>query len=288
MPSGSHAGSPGSHSSGGASFGGGGFGGGSHNNSSGHYFGPRHGGFSVIFFGRGASGEGSVAFAWVFMAIIAVVFSFAFWGALSVVNSNIAKIKEDYAYYQDMIDDAKANPSLIIEDAEHIIVTGRFLGDGGKYYITYTYQYGPDEKEDVLEGYTYSVFTLEQAREMYRAKTFKLVVDNLPVNGDSDSIPLNCDGLSYKDDGSYLQEQNYKKVIIVVFSIILVAIATFIVLIAVGTVKSLKKKNKQTEAKLPNSEEVKQTTPTCAYCGSTLKEGQTQCPSCGARVRKTK
>jgi len=281
MPSGSHAGSPGSHSSGGASFGGGSFGGGPRG-SHGPQRSSFRGGFTMIFFGRGAgSGEGSIAFAWIFMAIIGFVFSIAFAGAVSVVNGNIAKIKEDYAYYQTMINMAKQNPSVLILSAD---VTDSFLGSGNKYYITYEYEYDTDKK---LNGYTYSVYTREEAAALLGTGTVQIAINKAPVNANTDSITMDFDGRNYKDDGDYIQNLASKKAVIIVFSVILSIIAIFIVLVAVGTVKTLKKKNSPAPTK-PDSDTspAKPTTPTCAYCGSTLKEGQTQCPSCGARVRK--
>ena len=42
-------------------------------------------------------------------------------------------------------------------------------------------------------------------------------------------------------------------------------------------------KTKKPENKLEDSG-----VPTCAYCGAILKDRESQCPSCGARVRRIK
>ena len=290
MPSGSHAGTPGSHSGGGASFGGG-FGG---SRSSGHYGsrgngphgpGPR-GGFSVVIFGRSVGGATALIIAWIVLSIVTLGFGFGFWAMLRSNEAEVNKIKEDYAYYQAMIDTAKKNPSKLIVPAK---VTDSFLGGGGKYFIFYEVR---DGEELLLSGYTYSVYTLKEATELLNGGegAIDIAINKYPIDSTTDSITMDFDGRSFKDDGDYIVAMNQRKGIIIGFSIAFVIIAIFIVAIIAATVKEIKKKDeKATKPKPANSEATATEKPverTCNYCGATLKEGETKCQSCGASVRK--
>ena len=274
MPSGSHGGSPGSHSSGGASFGGG-----SHSSGGRSSFGPRrgpNGGMTFFFFGRtytGASGAlaGALTFCLAFAAVISIAFGFL----ISSFNSQIKTVKTDYAYYQAMINRAKADPAL----TKTANVTDAFLGTGGKWYITYKYE--------AIEGYTYSVYTMTEATSKV-GKTTQIAINKATVDSTTDSITMDFDGRSYKNDGDYIAANQNKKITMgvclslygIILIIVIGAVVRFINNRNAKKIEEAAKKEKERkeeEAKAPHH---------CPYCRTKLTDDQTKGPNCGASVKK--
>ena len=132
MPSGSHGGSRGSHSSGGSSRSSGGgshFGSrssrSSHNMSSNRHY--HHGGHHHHHRGRGGfvivtSGSTGVLF-FVSLFMVALIAAFSF--VLSNTNRNLATIETDREYYIDMIEYAESNSDYIKTG----MITGKFYNE---------------------------------------------------------------------------------------------------------------------------------------------------------------
>lgn len=283
MPSGSHSGSSSSHSSGGSSFGGGSHS--SHSSSSGssHYGGgyygrgPRTRGGVVIFAGSGGSVVGGA----ISLVVVLVFFSIIFAVLNGVFNSNINKIKEDYAYYQAMIDHAKTDPENLIVKAD----VEDYFYDYGKYQITYSVKYDDNK---TLEGYTYFVYSLEEAMNIYNNKKVDLAIMSAPITKDTDSITMDFDGRSFKDDGEYINVRRSKRLTNAFLSVFA---AIFVSATAFGLAKAIKdsKKEKEQEGKQTDSESKTQKAENesfvCPYCGSKLRSNAVKCPNCGSSVK---
>ena len=298
MPSGSHRGSRGSHSSGGSrsssSFGG--SRGGSHRSSfsssssrrssygGGYYSGPHHHRpFRVRWGGRYYvySDGATVGIA---VLVFAIIFAFIFMrvGAIDVnyYKQELTKIEEDYDYYQDMIQYAENN-----RDRGYIVegeVVDKFYNeDAGKYYIVYKVDV-PDSMFD-LQGYTYSVYTLEETSNFRRGESIEIAVDTVPVTSQTDSINVDYKNTTLEDDGEYvITKNNLTKARLQKW----ISVVVFIGLIVLLVYITWKKKKPEESSEKKEEAKVESTTYKCAYCGSTYSKTRAKCPSCGASLRK--
>lgn len=314
MPSGSHGSSGGGHSGGGSSGGshiGGGrgsVGGGSPNRGAPHrgemhnrHFGPR-----VFVFGRRryvVEGN-SLTILYALMVVILIGIFFVFSGCLTVSGGqkSISTIKDDYTRYQQMIVNAQSNDEYKIK----AVVTDSFRHESGKYYITYAFplvsmgeselysNYLDDLRNNALqsrwvEGYSYSVYSLEQVSStaLQKGSVILLAINDKlsDINSLTDSIPFDYYQMSLNADGEYLMAQDYVKegVMILVIGIVMIvgAIAGAIVIIK----RSKQEKAKTLTANTTQSVEDKgSSTQRCAYCGTKVKNGETKCPNCSARL----
>ncbi len=293
MPSGSHGGGGGSHSSGGSSFGGGGgihFGGGSGRG----YRGTR----TFLFFGSRRRLYGFGGILSFFCSILMMFGIFAILGGFIYAvdqSGNIKKIEEDHAYYQDLID---------LNYHTTAKVTDMFY-KFDKYYITYEIDIPSSTKN--LEGYSYCVYTREEAMALMSQNTEGLgigiisVAVNHPVseiNLKTDSIPLDYKDMSLERDGEYVRMKKYQRngIIAGCSGIGGIVLAICINLVAVKV--SEKKEQKEIEespADLNENDENKtqpepiyypQKTKYCPYCGGKMNADDAKCPSCGSRTGK--
>lgn len=277
MPSGSHGGSSGSHSSGGSSFGGGGS---SWNGSSHSYH--RSGSRTFIFWGRPYSVSGGFGILSFFCSVICVFAFVAVFGGFVIAGtekSDLNKIEEDYAYYQDLID---------LGHTTNATVTDMFA-KYGKYYITYKIDI-PNSTID-LEGYSYSVYTREEAFALLSQGTITVAlnhpVENINLN--TDSVPIDYKDMQIERDGEYLQTKQSIKTGIIVGCVSLGAI----ILSMIVNFIAIKKSNSTSRATISNtktepviSSQAKSSPRYCKYCGAEIPEGKTKCSSCGSRVGK--
>ncbi len=270
MPSGSHGGGGGSH---GGSFGGGGshgssFGGGSHRG--GRPFRPR----TFIFFGRSYNADSkttkraSAISAIVFLLIFFSVFAGILLGAAC---SSISQIKEDQAYYKQMISMGNITTATVTD----------MFANHGKYYITYEIAIPNSSRK--LEGYSYSVYTREEAaRLLYNVKTINVAVNCSvsSINLRTDSIPTDYYYMPLSQDGEYVENANMRTGCIVSLCIFGAGIIACIVWNYM-LVRKTKKEEKEL-AEVFN----KPATKRCAYCGSTMSENDKVCAACGSRMQK--
>lgn len=284
MPSGSHGGSAGGHSSGGASFGGGrSFGGGYRSRPvrvRPYYF-PFFGHTYVIGTQRHSHIMALVggAFLTGFVFVICLV--------MSLSQTDIKKIKNDRDYYLNMINTAKAEQTVQAE------VKGQFLGEGGKYYITYNIKLPNGNYLWAENGYSFSLYSMTEASAIYSGGTIQIIVDRLPLTSDTDSIPLDYTNFELEDDGSYIAEMRtvqITRVISYIAGALLLVLLFFIVKLAFS--------HKQTEEETKAAATIPVSTGAgqaqgqtdnriyCAYCGGVMEAGQDSCPRCGSRTKK--
>ena len=280
MPSGLHGGGGGgSHFGGDASGGFGSSGGGNGFNMRG----PR----TFIFFGHSYYFS-SHAMQKISMIFFFVIFSafFVFFGGVSIASAknNIAKIEIDYVYYQDMIEDAEANP---IKLRDGIVVSHFYNENAKKWYFVYKVQKDDyDVDESVwLEGWTYSVYTREQINAIGVGSVVEIAVDSPIVDKNTDSIPIDFKTKKLSDDGEYLSAKSS----LTTGTIVLVISSMVTIGLIVGLVLTIIKNAKKEKIEEPEKEKVelnKKIGKTCKYCGRPLNEDTETCPGCGAPQKK--
>lgn len=276
MPSGSHGGSSGSHGGGGSSFGGGSSGGWRGSSSSGSYYNsapPRpihwsYGGRTYYVSGVESSPiRTKIVLAVVFfiLAIISII-----W--LASTCSSIHKIKVDRNYYINMIRNAESDSDYCKDG----VVTDMFYNQScDRWYLTYCIPYSSGLWG--LEGYTYSVYTEEEARDIYYYhRDMKFAVNNKDVDSRTDSINMEYINIPLTSDGEYLVCVRKLIVSIVMIIVFLGCTALFIYL----AIRNIKKKAKVSVDLSKASPETKKKY--CRYCGRTLRDSDMSCPSCGA------
>lgn len=281
MPSGLHGGGGGgSHFGGGASGGFGSSGGGNGFNMRG----PR----TFIFFGHSYYFS-SHAMQKISMIFFFVIFSafFVFLGGVSIASakSNITKIEIDYVYYQDMIEEAEANP---IKIRDGIVVSHFYNENAKKWYFVYKVQKDDyDVDESVwLEGWTYSVYTREQINAIGVGSVVEIAVDSPIVDKNTDSIPIDFKTKKLSDDGEYLSAKSSLTtgtIVLVISSMVTIGLIVGLVL----TIIKNAKKEKIEETEKEKVELNKKIGKTCKYCGRPLNEDTETCPSCGAPQKKS-
>ena len=287
MPSGSHGGGFSGGGGGGSHFGGGSFGGshgsGSHFGGS-YYHGPRQPGrapihFTFFYFGGRrysvAADDHSKIKGMFFFAVMCLIMAVVWAFCISWTIKGVQKIEKDYIYYQDMITYAEAHPDHIIDAT---VQTFHENENCGKYYVTY-YFYTTADHEEVY-GYTFSIYTYEQARDIKYNGTIQLAVDEYPLTDQTDSINMDYKNLPLEADGEY---QVAKKDVMfnVIAEIVLDCVTVFLILSAI---KELKKDVEQ----VPEGQQPKMLKKyICTYCGSKLREEDTTCPKCGSSTIDT-
>ena len=264
MPSGSHGGGRGGHSFGGARFG---------RSStprftSSHRHDNHYSPHRYIFFRRSYT-AGSVTSFLVFCLVLCLV-------VFLTQQSKINQIKSDQLYYFNMIETAEPNQYM------NAIVTNQFEGDGGKFYITYKLDIsGYDLWYE--DGYTYSIYTVEEASEIFRRGEIRIVVDRLPLTRDTDSINADYMNFDLSDDGSYIEATRLRTTVLIIGGILILAI--------IGS-SSYYLKNKYSQL-LSDDQDThisnqdiginhQRKVEYCLYCGAMMTKNDTKCPHCGA------
>lgn len=294
MPSGRHSGSPGSHSSGGSSRGSSSSGRSNYSKSSNSYNNSRsshRGSFAGEYIlgryyhvGHGSDGHvhhGTHVSGRVFACIVFIIFGLimSILGTCirtSAVNK-IDKIKSDYSYYQELIKHARENDYIVEGKVEDMF----FNPDADKYYIIYRIEY---DFPFYLEGYSYSVYTLEEAMSLMN-KTIRIAVQSVPVTEYTDSVPMDYENMPLKRDGEYTNAVSELKVGTVLMSVGFILLALSIAgVITFSVLDAKKKKAEQDESQIEKNKNATVTKSRyCAYCGSKLGENERQCQACGAR-----
>lgn len=283
MPSGSHGGSSGSHSSGGSSFGGHSSRGGSSRSFGSGPRGPRRfrwGGRVYVLTDKHASRFSA------FMSGIIISIFFAIIGFIILMSTNsyLKKIETDYYYYQDMISYAESHHEYLKTG----YVTDHFYNyDCEKWY--YTYKIARDDASGSwLEGYTYSCYTREEIKNIKIGSEIRIAVNSSYVTDKTDSIPLDYKNMPLSRDGEYVDNLGQKRI-----AILLLVISGSCCTLFIGLEIRLVVKHKQLEHEFPTentSSTSNQTNSTkvfkkCAYCGKVAKdENAHTCPHCGAEL----
>lgn len=266
MPSGSHGGSRGSHSSGGARSSGGSRGGYSSGRNRTRVF-----IIGGVRYGLPATWNSRYN---LLSNILSFVVFFLFFSIIMITGSasNIENIKTDYLYYDNMIATAEVDSRYITEGK----IIDKSLGEGGKWFFDYTFV--ADDGE-LVYGYTYSIYTFEEIQEFSIGQTILLATNAISTTSWTDSIPMVCKGVSYEVDGDYIEAHNMQTYGIV-FTCLLGASVVGIIVARVVIVKKHKTISPQEEKSLEAfSKKVRR----CAYCGSILLDYENKCASCGAK-----
>ncbi len=267
MPSGSHGGSAGGH------------GGGSSGGHGGSHFGSSRGGFNrgprvIMFFGHphyiNSRKSGWLSFLSMLIVISVIALIIMLFG-LSASSNEIKVIENDYNYYQQMIKRAESNPAYI----KQATITGHFVKNGyDKWYMTYTIE---QNDGNLLEGYTFSIYTLEDLNQYTIGSIVDAAVDSIIVTKDTDSITMDYKNTTLKDDCEYERNIHSKTTFTIgsiVDAIILVGLIVLIIVIIQKSAASPEQEKLQQENQLRK----------CPYCGAKIKNTKDKCPNCGANL----
>ena len=293
MPSGSHGGHSGSH-------------GGSHHSSSHHSSGSRSVSRSRrpmhFYIGRTRYVVRSGASAFVSFLVIIMFFAifgiFTSWALKSSADSTLKEIKADYIYYQNMISKANENPDKLVIDGT--VVSKFYNSAADKWYVTYFFIADDGMR---VEGYTFSVYTAEEAFNFSVGDSIKLAVDGYPTNSLTDSIPLDYADMPIEQDGEYMtfagQRNGARTAMIVCGSAIGGIIVLSIVIMFTNKVKvqeeNIQSQKKQTfqqskpetfDEDLNADELLKQKHKYCEFCGAEMERGQMRCGKCRSKQLK--
>lgn len=272
MPSGSHGGGGGSH---GGGFGGGSHFGGGHRSSGSSRRGPTP--LRIWFFGHRyyVPAEKTSALRGLFTAFfVLILFGFMSTLGLIAAKDQVKKIEDDNAYYINMINYATTHPDYQITGK----ITGKFRNDDcGKWYLTYSIE---TANGGTLEGYTYSVYSINEIDQFVVGDNILLAVDSIPVTMRTDSINMDYINIPLENDGEYVGAKNSKRTAMIMTiacfgASVVVAVLTFIKAKKSMKLNELEKEKASSPAQ---NESVKR----CKYCGSKQNPDDTKCPNCGA------
>lgn len=297
MPSGS-----GSH--GGSSHGGGGSHGGSSHGSSfggGSSGGYRRGPHYTVFMGRRVyiSGKRSNLQGFLSLIMMLAIFAIFFSVGFTIVNSQIVKdYNSDYEFYHAMAVHAERNPERYVIKA----YADRFeyRHNTNKYRIIYHFFTGDGTTGDEVEGYSFYVYTLEEAQRIVDEGTFDLAVNQNPRTKDTDSVPLDFVGMNVEDDGEYISAKKGKTIAIAALSVSIVLVIGSVIgnYVVLKTAKANgpdeTKTETQSSSTTPTPTDTKADIPTdiptveapktwrCSYCGKVQSTKYDICKQCGA------
>lgn len=293
MPSGSRGGGGGGHSggsSGGGRSGGSHFGGGSRSRL---VKGVRNG-RTVVFIGTGANRRYISNKLFDVVTMLRVLITFAVFFAIPIImiissiNGQLEKIKEDYSYYQNMIEVADSMENQNVDG--YIIygtITGKDLKYDNKYYLTYSFE--AKDGSIVDNGYTFSTYTFEEVKDLIPGVSqIKLALETNQSNEYTDSIDYNYKYTTLEDDGEYTQITKNKQTLETYLIVLISATVVCLIIMAVILIKGLKKEKSETQELNANTSRTIQETPRkemhCRYCGSIVLDGKTSCDNCGAGI----
>lgn len=298
MPSGSHRGSRGSHSSGGSRSGGfsrgsrGSRSGGFSVGSRGSHFGGGHrhhgGGIHIhahrplrIRFGRRyyvySTGVQSRFAIFGILFVFALIFTFAMNLRRQDAQYDINLIEQDYYYYQDMIRYAESHDMVV----EGVVVDKFYNPEADRYYVIYEIETGNGQK---LEGYTYSCYTETEVGKYRRGGSIDIAVDQMPITSSTDSINMDYKDMPLTKDGEYLLVQAELREATISFVICVIVDIAIVVGFVIYAYK--KKEVEEDKGATPTQTEKVEEDVYCNYCGSLLSKDAKKCSSCGAAVRK--
>lgn len=167
------------------------------------------------------------------------------------------------------------------------------------FYLIYQYEVPEDNngdgKNDVLEGETYSSFSSSQAAGWDK----KIIVGK--DNGSWASINYSytlATNMEYQNEknivASYESSITSFNIAFVISVIVVIGLVIALVLVIVNTIKKGKKEYEQEQQKkeaevaearaksVEAERKAKQINRHCAYCGSSVPDGESNCPSCGS------
>ncbi len=210
---------------------------------------------------------------WISIMIPIIVF---FGFMIASRNDFIHSIEMDQAYYFNMIEEASPDQYMMAD------VTSYFEGDSGKYYVTYNI-FKNGDKLWRNDGYTYSIYTKAEAMAVYVAGEIEIVVDELPLTANTDSI--NSDYMSYDitDDGTYIIAKFTRNIYLIIEGIAVIAIIGLSVYYARMLFSHhVSQYEKEQMHKRNTDPYAAEKTQYCLYCGSIISKDDERCPYCNA------
>ena len=186
-------------------------------------------------------------------------------------------IKEEYAYYQNMVEYAEAN-----RDNGYVVTATvtevQYDAEIQKYRYFYSFKTASGANET---GYTFYLYTLNNKPVI--GSTFELAVDSVPITSNTDSIPVDYKLTKLEDDGAYayLKTQLNKYTLYIVLSIggIILLIGGCVAVVLTAKRKEEEKQEEQKQQEIENEKKK-----FCQYCGTKIKEEDATCPNCGSRL----
>lgn len=218
----------------------------------------------------------------VFSVLMVIAFIVIAVGLVMMFNSisAINTIKADRDYYLNMIEHAETD-SRYVREAEVLAYRN---GDSGKYYIIYRI-------EGLLDGYSYQVYTEEQAMALY-GETIRVAVSTPTLNDSTDSIPMDYKDFPLDADGEYIDAANTRKTYMIVS---IAGAGAFVILLIANIATRAKGKQYIDETgsnadatslstiNSPSKQDKKNPIRKCEYCGTILNQDDVKCPNCGAQ-----
>ena len=228
--------------------------------------------------------------------IIAIFFMI--FGSLACSNKeNVDFLREDYAYYQNMIVQAEIDPDYMV-DAK--VTSCSYHSGYDKVYINYAIPYTEFEfvpgqgYQDVtkwLYGYSFSVYTQEEAEALLRQGTIKVAVDSRDISSFTDSVPMDYKNMPIEQDGEYkkaLRDEAKSTTILIVLAVITAGWFTFFIITTNKLSKDYDKKLAEEKRVALEQRKKAENNPVkesnyCEYCGTYMvKDNNIKCPACGA------
>ena len=296
MPSGSHRSSGGSHSSGGSSR--------SSSSSSrssssyssysrrysnshtGWHHEHYHGG--VVINGIHAGPIGTIIFYVLFLIFFSGAWTAGGFIMGSVRKANIEKAKQDYTYYQNMIEFAEYQRDVNNDDSYIItgIVTGKFLSEyENKWYLEYSFT--SNNGYSTYFGETRVIYDFNDIKNIIpNVTTIELAADSPIITSTTDTVNIDYKYTTLEDDGYYIEAKKEMIVPLVVCFVVGFGSAALFIFLIIKEVKKLKARTPQESSNgtaVPelNTEYKKSY---CVYCGSEIAENKRKCSNCGAKI----
>ena len=239
-----------------------------------HHWGHRHHGH-VHVYGGSASPKAVLIIFMIFFAVIFGMVGFANLSEVSYHKESIEIARQDYDFYQDMIDDAyeKRDQGYIVYGQ---VVTSYYDYEVGKHYLVYKLP-GINKTFE-----TFSVYSEYEALRYSAGDSIELAVDYPVLTSQTDSIDTYLKNVEFEEFSLYILANDAlssaRGAVAVPFVVTFILIVGVILII----VKDKKSSSSQTsETPSASSEEPN----ICRYCGSIYDSGKRKCSNCGASLK---
>lgn len=212
------------------------------------------------------------------------IFAFVICLILSSTSSfnPLKVIEDDYAYYHEMIDDAKYNANLRVDGYITQIKKNENMD---KFYFKY---YILTETGLKNEGYIYSVIDISEFENYAIGDVIEVAVNSYPVDFYTDHVPMIFENYDIEDDAEYDWAKSKSNTFTLVFVLVVVVGVALIATVITTSVFITKLASTLHEHRIDNkksdSNEAKATKLKCRYCGSLADIGEHKCKNCGAVV----
>ena len=256
----------------------------------GGYGGPSH---TNVYIRRGRHSSGSPLTTFI---IFTLIFFFVFISIFSGIIENIglmADMRECDDTFRTMISavDNHQYPDLYKSTYADVVsynIYDYYITYNGEDYYQLEFEFYNAFLNKTMTGYTYYCYSeadvMEVQNHSYKLKVAYSKTNWIDCNYSNDSL---TDNINYK----HLKASNRESTLP---CLIFFALTVIFVFIDILYIKSTVKKKAVTET--PTNTDTSTTTTTintvdtnvyCSYCGSILADGETKCPSCGAKIKKT-